>query len=51
MLTQYNNSNTEIVNFMVRKVGWGMCGTGEEQEDSRLLLAVKGLFHKNGLGG
>ena len=49
---QYNNNNTEIINFLVKKVGLGgVYGTGEEEKDSRLLLALKGLFHKNDLGG
>lgn len=51
-VTQYNNNNTEIINFLVKKVGWcGVYGTGEEEKDSGLLLALKGLFHKNDLAG
>lgn len=50
----YNNNNAETVNFVVRKVNFmvsEMCGTGEEEKDSRLLLVLKGFFHKNGLRG
>lgn len=47
----YNN-NSEIINFLVKKAGWGgVHGTGEEEKDLRVLLALQGLFHENDLAG
>lgn len=45
--TQCNNNDTEMVNFLVKKVGWcAVYGTGEGEKYPRLLLALKGLFKK-----